>query len=258
MQVRRWFAGAGVGSLLLIGAAGRTPVVGPAQEQLASPAATTINPADYSATIDHPLFPLTGMPAKLLAGESQDSGTRQVSKERIELSVSPATELVAGVEVTALEEFGYVDGQLDEHSRDYFAQGPDGTVYLFGERVDHFQNGKLIEQPGTWLVGQDVPAPMVYLPAELAVGQIFVPEEVPGLVKDVATVVAPDQAVATAAGTFDGCATIRVEDDQGDVVDRSLCTGVGLVREQVPDGATPFGEEGEAPEGGIELLKLGA
>jgi len=165
-------------------------------------------------------------------------GTRQVSKQRIELSVSPATELVAGVEVRVQEEFGYVDGKFDVHSRDYFAQGPDGTVYLFGECVAHFQNGKLIEQPGTWLVGQAIPAPTVYLPADLAVGQIFVPEEVPGLVKDVATEVVPDQTVATAAGTFDGCATIRVEDDQGDVVDRSLSAGVGLVREQVPEGTT--------------------
>ena len=254
MEIRRWAAGIGIGSLLLLGAAA-APRGGLAQDQTAP---ARLNPADYSAVIDHPLFPLTGMPVKLFVGESQDPDTGQVSKERIELRVSPATELVAGVEVTVLEEFGYVDGQLDEHSRDYFAQDSDGTVYLFGERVDHFQNGKLVEQPGTWLVGQDVAEPGVYLPAELAIDQTFVPEEVPGLVKDVATVVALDQSVTTAFAAFDGCATIRVADDQGDVVDRSLCEGVGLVREQVPAGTAGSGEEGEAPEGGIELASLGA
>lgn len=254
MEIRSWTAGLAVGSLLLLGAAA-APLGSLAQEQAAP---TRLSPADYSAVIDHPLFPLTGMPVKLFVGESQDPDTDQVSRERIELRVSPATELVAGVEVTVLEEFGYVDGLLDEHSRDYFAQGPDGTVYLFGERVDHFQDGKLVEQPGTWLVGQDVSAPGVYLPAELAVGQTFVPEEVPGLVKDEATVIALDQTVTTVFATFDGCATIRVEDDQGDVVDRSLCEGVGLVREQVPEGTAGPGEEGEAPESGIELVNLSA
>lgn len=245
-----------MGALVLLGAAA-APLGGLAQDQTA-PSAARLRPADYSPTIDHPLFPLTGMPVKLFVGESQDAQTGEVSKERIELRVSPATELVAGVEVTVLEEFGYVDGQLDEHSRDYFAQGPDGTVYLFGERVDHFQDGKLVEQPGTWLVGQDVDAPGVYLPAEIAVDQTFVPEEVPGLVKDVATVVALGQRVTTAFATFDGCATVRVADDQGDVVDRSLCPGIGLVREQVPVGTAGSGEEGEGPEGGIELVHLGA
>jgi hypothetical protein len=243
MDARKWFAGLGVASLLLIG--GASPLASVAQAQSA-----TVNPADYSATIDHPLFPLTEMAPKLLAGASRDSATGQVSKERVELRVPPATEIVAGVEVTVLEEFGYVDGQLDEHSRDYFAQGKDGTIYLFGERVDHFQDGKLIEQPGTWLVGQDVPVPTVYLPAELAVDQTFVPEEVPGLVKDVATVVALDQVMTTSGGAFEGCATIRVADDQGDIVDRSLCAGVGLVQEVVPT-------DGGEPQGGIELVKLG-
>jgi hypothetical protein len=276
METRTQLAGLCVGSLLLLGAA-TAPLGGLAQDEAAEPAAGTLDPADYSATIDHPFFPLTGMPAKLLVGEMTDPETGEVSKERIELSVPRATERVAGVEVTVLEEFGYVDGELDEHSRDYFAQGPDGTVYLFGERVDHFRDGQILDEPGTWLVGQDVPAPMVYLPAELEPGQTFEPEVVPGLAEDVATVVALDRSVATAAGTFDGCATIRIEDRvEGDVVDRFLCAGAGLVREEVPEGMPPAdeepeeGEDSEASEeeegegaegseglGSIELVKLG-
>lgn len=243
MDSRSLLAGLGVGALMLLGAV--SPLAGTAQAQTAA-----VDPANYSAIIDHPLFPLSGMAPKILAGASRDTATGQISKERVELRVSPATEIVAGVAVTVLEEFGYVDGQLDEHSRDYFAQAKDGTVYLFGERVDHFQDGALVEQPGTWLVGQDVSTPMVYLPAELAVDQTFVPEDVPGLVKDVATVVALDQSVSTAAGVFTGCAILRVADDQGDVVDRSLCADVGLVQELAA-------VQDESPQGGIELVKLG-
>ena len=91
-------------------------------------------------------------------------------------------------------------------------------------------------------------------------GQTFAPEVVPGLVAETATVVALDRPAATAAGSFAGCAVLRVEDDRGAAVERTLCPGVGLVREAAGGGgeAGEGGEEeGEAPEGGIELVKLG-
>lgn len=260
MDARRLVTRLGIGSLLILGAATTAPLASMAQARMSAPLVAEVNPADFATAVDHPLFPLASMPPKVLVGQTTDPATGQITKERVELRVSPATEMVAGVEVTVLEEFGYIDGRLDEHSRDYFAQGKDGTVYLFGERVDHFQDGQLIEQPGTWLVGQDVPVPFVYLPAELSVGQTFKPEFVPGLAEDVAIVTALDQSVTTAAGTFDGCAVLTIQDLAGDVVDRSLCAGVGFVKEAlagdsagVEDPAT-----GEGPEGGVELVKLGA
>ena len=87
-----------------------------------------------------------------------------------------------------LREIAFENGQLVERSDNYFAQADDGTVYYFGEVVDNYEDGVVVENDGSWVVGgptlpSDPPTtandnnPTVFMPANPEVGDVFKPED---------------------------------------------------------------------------------
>jgi len=79
-------------------------------------------------------------------------------------------------------------GQLVEDSRNYFSQADDGAVYYFGEVVDEYENGVIVNHEGSWLVGgptepDDPPntatasTPGLFMPGAPNVGDVFKPED---------------------------------------------------------------------------------
>ena len=198
-----------------------------------------INPDDFSTTIDNPFFPLTGLGPKVFEGEETDPETGEVVPIRLESTVLPETDIVAGVEVVVLREDDFVDGELVETALDYFAQHRDGSVYYFGERVDNFEDGELADHDGSWLAGEGDNLPGVIMPGGPVLGQLFKQEQAPGVAEDEAKVVALAEAVSTPAGSFDGC--LKTEDsnplEEPVVIElKFYCPGVGLVREEFPEG----------------------
>jgi len=87
-----------------------------------------------------------------------------------------------------VEEVEFSGGQLVEDSRNYFAQADDGAVYYFGEVVDEYENGVIVNHEGSWLVGgptepDDPPntatasTPGLFMPGAPNVGDVFKPED---------------------------------------------------------------------------------
>lgn len=112
-----------------------------------------------------------------------------------------------------LREVAYEDDELVESSDNYFAQADDGTVYYFGEVVDNYENGVIVNHDGSWLVGgptlaSDPPEagnasdPTVFMPANPELGDVFKPEDLFPIVDETAEVVAVDVSVSTPAGRF--------------------------------------------------------
>ena len=199
--------------------------------------APTVNAADFQARIDNPLFPLSSLEPKVFRGKERHPDTGEVIETRLESAVLPQTDVVAGVEVTALQEKDYENGELVESTLDYFAQHKDGSVYYFGERVDEYEEGKVVGHAGQWLVGEGENQPGVFMPAQPVVGTTFEQEVAPGVAEDESRVVATHQTVTTRAGTFTGC--IKTEDFSplDDVTEfKYYCPSVGLVREEPPGG----------------------
>ncbi len=199
----------------------------------------TLNPADFHARIDNPLFPLSGLGPKVFEGEERDPETGDVLKTRLESTVLDKTEVVAGVDVTVLEEKAYQNGELIEVALDYFAQHRDGSVYYFGERVDNYEDGKIANHDGQWLSGDGDNLPGIIMAAQPVAGQVLEQEHAPGIAEDKSQMVALDQAVTTPAGAFHGCLKT---DDYSNLDDpvvhefKYFCPGVGLVREEPPEG----------------------
>lgn len=197
----------------------------------------TINPADFQVTVDHPLFPLSSLKPKVFEGEERDPDTDEVIETRLESTVLPETDVVAGVEVTVLQEKDYENGELVESTLDYFAQHRDGTVYYFGERVDEYEDGKIIGHEGQWLAGEGNNKPGIFMPAQLILNQTFEQEKAPGVAEDRSKVVALDEAVTTPAGSFSGCMKTEDFSPLDNVTEfKHYCPGVGLVREEPPGG----------------------
>jgi hypothetical protein len=221
-----------------------------ASQGAAQPAAQAIEPADFSAAITNPLFPLSSIGPKVFEGESTDPDTGEVVEERLESRVLPETRVVAGVTVTVLEEKAFEDGELVELALDFFAQHSDGSVYYFGEEVDNYEDGQLKDHAGAWLAGEGANQPGIIMPAAPQLNQTYQQEDAPGVAEDMATVLALDETVTVPSGTYTGCMKTRefTPLEPGIEEFKWHCPGVGLVKEEGDGSLLELASVGPAPQ----------
>jgi hypothetical protein len=219
-------------ALLVVGAMSLTALGGGSHG-----ATSAINAADFQVKIDNPLFPLSSLGPTVFEGEENDPDTGALVKTRVESTVLPTTDTVAGVEVTVVNEKDYENGELVESTLDYFAQHRNGDVYYFGERVDIYEGGKIVSHAGQWLAGEGRNEPGVAMPAHPTVGQKFNQENAPGIAEDQLTVLSLTEGVTVPAGSFTGCLKVADFNPLDDVTEHKwFCPGVGMVREEFPEG----------------------
>jgi hypothetical protein len=191
----------------------------------------TLDSSQFSATVDNALFPLATIRATLFEGTEGDAKVRSTSH------VLERTGQVSGVPVTVVDVRDYEDGELVEHTRDYYAQHKDGSVRYMGEAVDDIEDGKVVGHEGQWLAGKGNARPGIFMPAEPKVGDTFQQERAAGVAEDRSEVVTVGLKVTTPAGRFDDCIKTKdfaPLDKQTEF--KYYCAGVGLVREQFPEG----------------------
>jgi hypothetical protein len=186
-----------------------------------------LDPARYSAKVDHPLMPLSSVRFKLLEGRE---GSTEI---RVRERVLRRTRKVAGVPVAIVDVKEYENDELVEHTLDYYSQRKDGSVFYMGESVDDYKDGKIVGHGGEWLAGKNGAKPGLFLPAKPKVGQKFEQERAPGVAEDRSTVVAVGREVTTPAGAFSDCIKTRDFAPLDSQVEfKFYCRGPGLVREQ--------------------------
>lgn len=191
------------------------------------------DPSSFSATIDNPMFPLSLFGYREYKGYAYDLTTGELVETRVEETLVPETREVAGAEVAVIEVREYEEGELVELTLDFYTQGADGAVWYMGEEVTDYEGSDVTGHAGEWLAGEGGTQPGVYMPAKPELGQTYQQENAPGVAEDYTTVVAVDQPIATAAGTFSGC--LRTEDvnpldDSTEY--KYYCPDVGFVREE--------------------------
>jgi hypothetical protein len=199
----------------------------------------SLAPVDsLSATVDHPLVPLSTVSSKTFAGEELDDETGTRIATKVEETVHPRQKRIAGTDVTVVAVDDFHDGELHDTTADYFAQGVDGTVYYLGERDEEYEHGKPGRDDGdSWLSGDAGAQPGVFMPADPTVGETFVPEQLSDVAIEQSTVIAVDQGITTAGGEFDGCLVTKEVSFPDHLTERkTYCPGVGLVREDFLGG----------------------
>lgn len=85
--------------------------------------------------------------------------------DQLVITLSNEIKVVNGTETRVLEERHTEDGELVETSRNYFAVcRPTNHIFYFGEDVDMYEGGKIVNHSGAWLAGVDgaTPVPICY------------------------------------------------------------------------------------------------
>ncbi|MBA3302846.1 MAG: hypothetical protein H0U26_03100, partial [Acidimicrobiia bacterium] len=139
----------------------------------------------HPTEITNPLFPISELESAVLLGEVDGKPFRS------ETTLLPATGTVLldgeAVEVLLSQYTAYFDGRITEVAVDRYAQADDGSVWYLGEDVYDYDNGFVSVTEGTWLAGRDGPPAMI-MAADPKVGQVFRPEDIPGIVFEEVTI----------------------------------------------------------------------
>lgn len=180
----------------------------------------------WANTGSNPFFPLEPGRWSELRG--------QVDGELVELRISVLfdTETVAGVETRVVEEREWVDGELAEVSRNYFAVcQQNGNVFYFGEDVDIYEDGEIVSHDGAWRAGLAGARAGVIMPGSYLLGSAYYQEIAPQTALDRGCHTGMALRVWTPAGNFRGCVqvdeTTPLEPD--DLSVKRYCPDVGLV-----------------------------
>lgn len=176
------------------------------------------------AAVTNPLFPVASQASVLLLGQVDDQPFRT------EVTLLPETRIIQWngqqVEVLVSQYVAYLDGRIHEVAYDYYAQADDGSVWYFGEDVFNFADGAIVDTHGTWIAGTDGPAAMI-MPAQPKVGDVYRPENIPGLVFEEVVVMAVDESLDGPFGPIDGGLVVEELHMDGTREDKTFAPGYG-------------------------------
>ena len=154
----------------------------------------------FVSTGKNPYFSLE--PGYRLTFEGKEDGKTLA----LVITVLDETKKVDGVETRIVEERETVDGKPIEVSRNYFAiDKRNNDVYYFGEDVDMYKNGKVVNHEGSWHAGEKGARFGLAMPAEPKVGQKYDQEVAPKQAMDRAEVKSISEKMKVPAGEFKDC-----------------------------------------------------
>lgn len=220
---------------LLAGCGTDTPEANrPTQSAAASTAAlpqsdepVELDPADFSADVTNPWFPL-------------EPGTRWTYREttgdgqtvRVVVTATSATrEIANGVTARVVRDTVTRDGTIIEDTLDWYAQDGAGTVWYLGEDTAEFEGGRITTQDGSFEAGVDGAQAGIIMPASPQVGMAYRQEYYEGEAEDNGEVLALGQQASLSAGEYDDLVqTADTTSLDPDVLEHKYyASGVGLV-----------------------------
>jgi len=153
--------------------------------------------------------------------------------DSLTVSILPETITIDGVKCGILEERETKDGKLIEVSRNFFATDPaTGDVYYFGEDVDNYKDGKIVDHESAWHAGEKGAKFGLMIAAKPQVGDRFYQEMAPKVAMDRVEVVSTDETLKTPAGTFAHCVHLKETTPlESDVSHKWYAPGVGMVKD---------------------------
>lgn len=235
-QAAAWLVGVGVAVSLVSGAAGLgqtgdSECVPNAKDGSCLPIAAESERVDLSepsfsdpTNITNSLFPISELASVVMLGEVdglpfRTEVTLLAETKTIEWNGQPVETLVS-------QYAAYLDGRLHEVALDWYAQADDGSVWYFGEDVFNYEDGVVADTHGTWIAGPEQPAGMI-MPASPRVGDVYRPENIPGLVFEEVTVTATGVTVDGPHGPVPGAIVVSELHDDGSTEEKTFAPGYG-------------------------------
>jgi hypothetical protein len=157
-----------------------------------------LDPADFSARINNPRWPMTV--GSRWVYRVTDMETGHVNHDVIK--ATHRTKLIAdGITARVVRDVVTHHGTPVEVTRDWYAQDFCGNVWYFGEHTIAYRHGKPHDN-GTWQAGRHGNLPGIALPAHPKVGLTYREEYSKGVAEDQSRVLDLDEQVEVGAGHF--------------------------------------------------------
>jgi hypothetical protein len=153
---------------------------------------------------------------------------------RLEITVLDEMKNVGGVETRVIEERETRRGELIEVSRNFFAIcNPTSDIFYFGETVDMYKGGKVINHEGSWTAGTGGAKPGLFMPSRPLLGARFYQEIAPRVAMDRVEIVSDSESLKTPAGELRDC--VKTEEttplEPGVTEYKVYARGIGLVQD---------------------------
>ena len=136
----------------------------------------SIDPANFSSTVDNRYFPLTPGSVTRSNGVAEDGKTPQVDRSE----VTRQTKTILGVDTVVVLDTISSQGQPVERTHDWYAQDKQGNVWYFGEDSFDYKNGHFVKNTGSWQAGVDGAQPGIIMEANPKPGDAYRQEYYPG------------------------------------------------------------------------------
>ncbi|MEU6380367.1 hypothetical protein [Streptomyces sp. NPDC046909] len=190
-----------------------------ARVDLAAPAFTHPTP------VTNPLHPSSRVAQTIYGGQVDDKPFRT----EVTRLPDPKTITWDGRTIPALaaQYAAYSDGRIEEVAVDWFAQADDGSVWYLGEDVFNYADGVVADTEGTWQAGRDGAPGAMIMPAHPAKGDVYRPENLPGVVFEEVRVKATGQTVEGPYGKVAGAITVHELHMDGSTEDKVFAPGYG-------------------------------
>jgi hypothetical protein len=198
------------------------------------------DPANFVSGVTNPYFPL--VPGTIDYYE----GTSEGATETDSVEVLGETKSILGINATIVHDRVYTGGELTEDTFDWYAQDKDGNVWYLGEDTKELDNGHVVSTEGSWEAGVGGAEAGIIMWADPAarIGKEYRQEFSSGVAEDLGKVVAVNQDVTVAFGSFNGC--VKTEDrsalEPGILENKFYCPGIGVTLEMGVHGSSDRNE----------------
>jgi hypothetical protein len=155
---------------------------------------------------------------------------------RLTITVLNETKTINGIDTRIIEEKATdtKKGMIYEVSRNYFALCKENnSVFYFGEDVDWYENGHLVNHSGTWYDGINKSKAGLMMPGIALVGSRYYQETAPDVAIDRAEIMSLNETADTPAGKFVNCMKEKDTDglDPQVAAYKYYAPGIGQVRD---------------------------
>lgn len=215
-------------------APGSAPRTSPTETTAPSPAASTLDPADFVATIDNPYLPL--VPGTVFRYRA----TTEEGPEDEVVTVTHETRTILGITAVVVHDVASHAGKPVEDTYDWYAQDRDGNVWYLGEDTKELEDGKVVSTKGSWEAGRHGARAGVVMRAHPQVGDAYQQEFLKGEAEDQARVLSLTEHATVPYGAFeDVVMTKDFSPLEPDVVEHKyFARGIGSVLEVRVAGGT--------------------
>ncbi|GGI43831.1 hypothetical protein BCL57_000158 [Agromyces flavus] len=183
-----------------------TPAASPSAGDLPQGGETVeLDPAEFSADIDHPYWPMepgTQWEYRELDGDGE---TLRV----VVTATTDTREIANGVTARVVRDTVYQGDEIVEDTFDWYAQRDDGSVWYLGEDTAEFEDGEIATTEGSFEAGVDGAQAGVLLPADPKPGQSYRQEYLEGEAEDEGEVLRVGERAEAPYGAYDDVLVTR-------------------------------------------------